>query len=123
MLPTGSAGCRTLPALSRSPFSARRPLLLVEFPNATIRKIKSCSPFANFIYGFFVELLPELQAKNMPGGVFSGDKKFPDSSKVIFGRLSQFFMDSLYKLYGECHSMRLVGGNADEMRCTPPSLI
>ena len=39
--------------------------------------------FANSIYGFFVELLPELQSKNVPVGVFSGEKKFPDSSDVI----------------------------------------
>src|SRR6266566_6135836 len=39
--------------------------------------------FANSIYGFFVELLPELQTKNVPVGVFSGEKKFPDSSDVI----------------------------------------
>src|SRR5437762_8093149 len=39
--------------------------------------------FANSIYGFFVELLPEIQSKNVPVGVFSGEKKFPDSSDVI----------------------------------------
>jgi len=39
--------------------------------------------FANSIYGFFVELIPELQTKNVPVGVFSGEKKFPDSSDVI----------------------------------------
>lgn len=39
--------------------------------------------FANSIYGFFVELLPELQSKNVPVGVYSGEKRFPDSSDVI----------------------------------------
>src|SRR5438876_7786342 len=39
--------------------------------------------FANSIYGFFVELLPEIQSKNVPVEVFSGEKKFPDSSDVI----------------------------------------
>ena len=38
---------------------------------------------ANSIYGFFVELIPELQNKNVPLEVFSGDKKFSDSSDVI----------------------------------------
>jgi hypothetical protein len=50
----------------------------------------------------------------MPAAVFSGEKKFPDTSDVIFGGLYQLFMDSLYKLYGECHSMRVAGANADE---------
>ena len=31
--------------------------------------------FANSIYGFFVELLPELQSRNVPVGVFSGEKR------------------------------------------------
>lgn len=39
--------------------------------------------FANSIYGFFVELIPELQNKNVPLEVFSGEKKFSDSSDVI----------------------------------------
>jgi hypothetical protein len=39
--------------------------------------------FANSIYGFFVELIPELQNKNIPLEVFSGEKKFSDSSDVI----------------------------------------
>ena len=39
--------------------------------------------FANSIYGFFVELIPELQNKDVPLEVFSGDKKFSDSSDVI----------------------------------------
>ncbi len=38
---------------------------------------------ANSIYGFFVELIPELQNGNLPLEVFSGDKNFPDSSDVI----------------------------------------
>jgi len=38
---------------------------------------------ANSIYGFFVELIPELQTKNVPVEVFSGEKKFSDSSDVI----------------------------------------
>jgi hypothetical protein len=39
--------------------------------------------FANSIYGFFVELIPELQNNNVPLQVFSGEKKFSDSSDVI----------------------------------------
>ncbi len=38
---------------------------------------------ANSIYGFFVELIPELQNKNVPLEVFSGEKTFSDSSDVI----------------------------------------
>jgi hypothetical protein len=38
---------------------------------------------ANSIYGFFVELIPELQNENVPLKVFSGDKNFSDSSDVI----------------------------------------
>jgi hypothetical protein len=38
--------------------------------------------FANSIYGFFVELIPELQNQNVPVEVFSGEKRFPDSSDV-----------------------------------------
>src|SRR5579864_4916232 len=38
---------------------------------------------ANSIYGFFVELIPELQNENVPLEVFSGDKNFFDSSDVI----------------------------------------
>jgi len=38
---------------------------------------------ANSIYGFFVELIPELQNENVQLEVFSGDKNFPDSSDVI----------------------------------------
>jgi hypothetical protein len=39
--------------------------------------------FANSIYGFFVELIPELQNNNVPLEVFSGEKRFSDSSDVI----------------------------------------
>jgi hypothetical protein len=39
--------------------------------------------FANAIYGFFVELIPELKNKNIPLEIFSGEKTFPDSSDVI----------------------------------------
>src|SRR5215471_17784684 len=38
---------------------------------------------ANSIYGFFVELIPETQKKNVPVNVFSGEKHFPDDSDVI----------------------------------------
>lgn len=38
---------------------------------------------ANSIYGFFVELIPELQNENLPLEVFSGDKNFSGSSDVI----------------------------------------
>jgi hypothetical protein len=38
---------------------------------------------ANSIYGFFVELIPELQKKQVPLAIFSGEKKFPDSSDII----------------------------------------
>lgn len=38
---------------------------------------------ANSIYGFFVELNPEIQNKNVPVKVFSGNKHFPDDSDVI----------------------------------------
>src|SRR5271169_2022505 len=38
---------------------------------------------ANSIYGFFVELIPEIQSKAVPITVFSGDKKIADSSDVI----------------------------------------
>jgi hypothetical protein len=39
--------------------------------------------FANSIYGFFVELNPEIKTNNVPVNVFSGDKHFPDESDVI----------------------------------------
>jgi hypothetical protein len=38
---------------------------------------------ANSIYGFFVELIPELQNENVKLEVFSGDKQFTDSADVI----------------------------------------
>jgi hypothetical protein len=38
---------------------------------------------ANSIYGFFVELIPEIQNKDIPVKVFSGEKKFSDSSDVL----------------------------------------
>ena len=38
---------------------------------------------ANSIYGFFVELIPELQKNNVHLEVFSGEKRFSDSSDVI----------------------------------------
>jgi hypothetical protein len=38
--------------------------------------------FANSIYGFFVELIPELQNNNVPLEVFSGEKRFSDSSRL-----------------------------------------
>lgn len=38
---------------------------------------------ANSIYGFFVELIPELQNNNVPLEIFSGEKNFSDSSDVI----------------------------------------
>src|SRR5439155_14999248 len=47
--------------------------------------------FANSIYGFFVELIPELQNKDVPVGVFSGEKRFPDSSDVIENPGTWFF--------------------------------
>src|SRR5262249_52731492 len=47
--------------------------------------------FANSIYGFFVELLPEIQSKDVPIGVFSGEKQFPDSSDVIEKAGTWFF--------------------------------
>ena len=47
--------------------------------------------FANSIYGFFVELIPELQKKDVPVRVFSGEKRFPDSSDVIENPGTWFF--------------------------------
>jgi len=38
---------------------------------------------ANSIYGFFVELIPDIQNKEVPIRVFSGQKSFPDTSDVI----------------------------------------
>lgn len=39
--------------------------------------------FANSIYGFFVELLPQVQKKSVPLRVYSGNKSFSDSSDVV----------------------------------------
>ncbi len=39
--------------------------------------------FANSIYGFFVELIPESQTKNVPLEIFSGEKNFAESGDVI----------------------------------------
>jgi hypothetical protein len=39
--------------------------------------------FANSIYGFFVELNPDIKNKNVPVNVFSGEKHFLDHSDVI----------------------------------------
>lgn len=38
---------------------------------------------ANSIYGFFVELIPEILGKSVPVKVFSGEKAFADSSDMI----------------------------------------
>jgi len=38
---------------------------------------------ANSIYGFFVELNPDIRNRRIPVNVFSGEKEFPDSSDVI----------------------------------------
>ncbi len=46
---------------------------------------------ANSIYGFFVELIPEIQNKNVPVKVFSGEKKFTDSSDVLENAGPWFF--------------------------------
>ena len=47
--------------------------------------------FANSIYGFFVELNPEIKAKNVPVDVFSGEKHFSDYSDVIENSGRWFF--------------------------------
>jgi hypothetical protein len=47
--------------------------------------------FANSIYGFFVELIPDIQKKKVPVEVFSGEKTFPDSSDVIENTGQWFF--------------------------------
>jgi hypothetical protein len=49
---------------------------------------------ANSIYGFFVELIPETQKKNVPVKVFSGEKHFPDDSDVIEKSGKWFFPPS-----------------------------
>jgi hypothetical protein len=46
---------------------------------------------ANSIYGFFVELIPELQNENVELQVFSGEKNFSDSSDVIEKEGKWFF--------------------------------
>ena len=46
---------------------------------------------ANSIYGFFVELIPELQNANVKLDVFSGEKNFSDSSDVIEKEGKWFF--------------------------------
>jgi hypothetical protein len=46
---------------------------------------------ANSIYGFFVELIPELQNGNAQLEVFSGEKNFSDSSDVIEKEGKWFF--------------------------------
>jgi hypothetical protein len=46
---------------------------------------------ANSIYGFFVELIPELQNRNAQLRVFSGGKNFSDSSDVIEKEGKWFF--------------------------------
>ncbi len=46
---------------------------------------------ANSIYGFFVELNPEIQNKNVPVNVWSGEKNFPDSTDVTEKPGSWFF--------------------------------
>jgi DNA polymerase elongation subunit (family B) len=46
---------------------------------------------ANSIYGFFVELIPEIQNKNVAVNVFSGEKAFSDSSNVIENSGQWFF--------------------------------
>lgn len=46
---------------------------------------------ANSIYGFFVELTPDAQKENVPAIVFSGDKRFRDSTDVIENPGNWFF--------------------------------
>ncbi len=46
---------------------------------------------ANSIYGFFVELIPKHQKKKVPVNVFSGEKKFTDSSEVLENAGPWFF--------------------------------
>jgi hypothetical protein len=46
---------------------------------------------ANSIYGFFVELNPEAQTRNVRVDVFSGQKEFPDSSDVLENEGPWFF--------------------------------
>ena len=46
---------------------------------------------ANSIYGFFVELIPELQNQRVPVRVYSGEKSFSDASDVIENSGKWFF--------------------------------
>jgi hypothetical protein len=46
---------------------------------------------ANSIYGFFVELIPKRQKKKVPVGVFSGEKRFLDSTDVLEDAGKWFF--------------------------------
>lgn len=46
---------------------------------------------ANSIYGFFVELIPELQNANVPLQVYSGEKNFSESTDVIEKEGKWFF--------------------------------
>jgi hypothetical protein len=46
---------------------------------------------ANSIYGFFVELIPDIQNKDVPIRVFSGEKSFRDTSDVIEASGRWFF--------------------------------
>jgi hypothetical protein len=46
---------------------------------------------ANSIYGFFVELIPDIQNKDVPVRVFSGEKSFKDVSDVIENSGNWFF--------------------------------
>jgi hypothetical protein len=46
---------------------------------------------ANSIYGFFVELNPDIRNRRIPIQVFSGEKEFPDSSDVIENPGQWFF--------------------------------
>jgi hypothetical protein len=46
---------------------------------------------ANSIYGFFVELIPKRQKKKVPVAVFSGEKRFLDSSDVLEDAGKWFF--------------------------------
>jgi hypothetical protein len=52
---------------------------------------------ANSIYGFFVELIPELQNGNVQLQVFSGEKEFPDSSDVM-EKAGKWFLPPLASL-------------------------
>jgi hypothetical protein len=52
---------------------------------------------ANSIYGFFVELNPEIQNKNVPVNVWSGEKHFTDSADVT-EQAGQWFFPPLASL-------------------------